>query len=1165
MHQHILLSRWYSKIAFLLLLSSSTNVAALPTESQWLSATDGDWLAATNWSTAPVFPNNDLGDLYSVRIDAAGVPYIVTLADDVAVVRITIDSPDATLKQTTGRLSVEEIQLLEGTLELAGELVGAKVTGPGQLQVAPGSQIAPVFDHVTLGVDLVVPPSGTSPQRPKLVLRNGLEILENATLFVQQRNAMVQIDGTQTLSGAGELVFDDSSGVVRSGTLRISENSTLTVGPEFAIRATTMGGSIGEIAGASVSNPNMHLVNQGTLSGEADRRPLHIMDVDPASGATFQNQNIVQAIGSGQVIIGGNWTNQGTLRIRDSAKLFLGGQFAPEDMGTIDRQGGELIISGTVQNTGKTLLASAATGDILLGGGPARVVGGTLDSEGGVKWLLGHSELTDVHLASDATIDRSTRVDVLGNLTFDDAILSLTDTFGSEIHFRDVTSPQTLGGTGTIKIVNGRVHTITAGQQLTITSGVSLDVEAGTGELRGRKLITESPIVVRPASLLKLTADDYTNRGTIESAGFLTIGGDGQSTWKNEGTIRVKPNSSLTLAGTFEASDMGTLIDEGAEQVRLTGVLDNRGRTLDLEDLNLTVPLTLDGGEIRGGVITSSGSSALDFVLGSTHGGVFNGVTLATNVTIPGAGGQVRVENGLTLDNIFLTMPEGSSLLFRSEPQFLGGTGVISTFDLSNVLGSTRISGTELTLGENITIRNGLRRSSSLELVFRENRGTIIAEAPDTAVQIGTSVDLAEGSSWTNNGTILVLGGLLELDGNYSVDDIGNLDFQRGRVTLSGNILNENKTIAQNASTGLWEFRGNIFGGRLETADGMVADLQGSAKGLTLAGEAVVFDDFSSSGDGSLRIRDFLELDGGILTIQPDAELQIAEQVLIHGEGVILLNGAPQSSSIQTFTGAELTVGENVLIKTGPAGGGSISRGDLPVLNRGTISAESPRQTLLIDGSLQNTGTLQALRRSVLRIDVENWMNEGDISLAQGTIIINGSSFENGVLGLLRGNGRIDLPNTELVNRGTISPGPALGQLTVAGSLSLQSTSDLQIDIGGSRSGEFDSISVFLNTILGGELSVNLVDGFLLKPNQEFLILDVAGERSGEFADLPNGALVGNFGGTNLFINYTAGNGNDIALYTAVPEPTSSLLLLIACVVNGVRRYRATATIEPQR
>ncbi len=57
---------------------------------------------------------------------------------------------------------------------------------------------------------------------------------------------------------------------------------------------------------------------------------------------------------------------------------------------------------------------------------------------------------------------------------------------------------------------------------------------------------------------------------------------------------------------------------------------------------------------------------------------------------------------------------------------------------------------------------------------------------------------------------------------------------------------------------------------------------------------------------------------------------------------------------------------------------------------------------------------------------------------------------------------------------------------------------------------------------------------------------------TGQYEGLAKGALVGNFGGEDLFITYTAGSGNDVALYT-IPEPTTLLLALLARVAAPLR------------
>lgn len=119
----------------------------------------------------------------------------------------------------------------------------------------------------------------------------------------------------------------------------------------------------------------------------------------------------------------------------------------------------------------------------------------------------------------------------------------------------------------------------------------------------------------------------------------------------------------------------------------------------------------------------------------------------------------------------------------------------------------------------------------------------------------------------------------------------------------------------------------------------------------------------------------------------------------------------------------------------------------------------------------------------------------------------------------------------DLVNDGgTIAPGDSAGTTHVLGDVTLNAGS-LAIELGGTGAGEFDNLLIDGSAILGGSLDVALLDGFTLEPNLSFEIIDIAGGQSGSFAGLAEGALVGTFG-QDLFITYTAGDGNDVALYT---------------------------------
>ena len=54
--------------------------------------------------------------------------------------------------------------------------------------------------------------------------------------------------------------------------------------------------------------------------------------------------------------------------------------------------------------------------------------------------------------------------------------------------------------------------------------------------------------------------------------------------------------------------------------------------------------------------------------------------------------------------------------------------------------------------------------------------------------------------------------------------------------------------------------------------------------------------------------------------------------------------------------------------------------------------------------------------------------------------------------------------------------------------------------------------------------------------------------RRHQIGNLAEGARVGNFNGIDLFISYAGGNGNDIMLFSAIPEPGLSCLLAFAVI-----------------
>jgi hypothetical protein len=90
-----------------------------------------------------------------------------------------------------------------------------------------------------------------------------------------------------------------------------------------------------------------------------------------------------------------------------------------------------------------------------------------------------------------------------------------------------------------------------------------------------------------------------------------------------------------------------------------------------------------------------------------------------------------------------------------------------------------------------------------------------------------------------------------------------------------------------------------------------------------------------------------------------------------------------------------------------------------------------------------------------------------------------------------------------------------------------------------------------------------LINQHQLSFNQEYLIADIGGLLSGQFNGFDEGALLGNFGGHDLFITYQAGDGNDIAFFTAVPEPSAAMLFGLGAI--GLASCFRRRNQRPQR
>ena len=195
------------------------------------------------------------------------------------------------------------------------------------------------------------------------------------------------------------------------------------------------------------------------------------------------------------------------------------------------------------------------------------------------------------------------------------------------------------------------------------------------------------------------------------------------------------------------------------------------------------------------------------------------------------------------------------------------------------------------------------------------------------------------------------------------------------------------------------------------------------------------------------------------------------------------------------------------------------NQGTLRLLDGKTFSATSP---------FNNSGTLVVGAGSSFSM-TSTFANSGTLNLL-GSFSATGGLTNTGTFG---GGGTF---TGSLTSGGTLSPGNSPGLLTITGNLTLLSTSQLIIELGGLVEGvSYDHIDVGGTLTFGGDLMVNLIDGFSPVSGTSFNLFDAA-SFSGSFANI-------------LLPTLTAGLSWDTsALYasgllsitgTAIPEPST--------------------------
>jgi hypothetical protein len=227
----------------------------------------------------------------------------------------------------TGTLSVFFTTLPDGTLDAVVLDVSVIVDGSADLVLSGNSTIN---GSLTISPNALVTVSG------------GLTLNESITLTDTSTSggvARLEFSGTQTLSGAGEIVFGPST-AFNANFVRPVGLGTLTVNSGITVRGR--GGTLGGIDGATLL--------QGTVLVDVAGGLIDVV------GDAFENHGSMGAENGGQLRVTNLAPNNGTLRAGAGGLLTVNGDFTQAASGTVvvelgglaTSQFGQLDVAGTL-------------------------------------------------------------------------------------------------------------------------------------------------------------------------------------------------------------------------------------------------------------------------------------------------------------------------------------------------------------------------------------------------------------------------------------------------------------------------------------------------------------------------------------------------------------------------------------------------------------------------------------------------------------------------------------------------------------------------------------------------------------------------------------------------------------------------------------------------
>ncbi len=916
-------------------------------------------------------------------------------------------------------------------------------------------------------------------------------------------NGQLALDGTGTTlitSNANAAIIGASGSM---GTLNISDSATGTIGGALHLGQSNATGSAAEVNLST--NATLDVAGDLNMVSLGSTNQTGVLIVNATTTFTIDGDiNIGAGTGTTQttaVMVGGTFTQNGTSTF---------------NLGTSTGAGNT---SNFAVNTGG--IATTGTGNITIGDtGTLDIQGGTFNAGNAITMTSGSTvTLNGGELNATSGLDNTAN----GTLNFQNGMLTVTGgafspNAGGD-YFIDgptpVEMPHLVVGVGATANLNqdlhiARIHngelTIAAGGQVTNTNG-------------------------RIASL------------TGSSTGIVTVTGVG-STWTNSNFLTVGSSGN----GTLSIEDGGQVISAGgtiggntaSNFVTVTGI----GSTWTNSGI-------LNVGEGGGAILSIESGGQVSNTDGTIGGSNANTVM----VTVMGTGSTWTNSGELTVGNF----GEGT-LQIKDQGQVSSSSGILGKFN--GDVGTVTVSNA------------GSEWNTNILTVGDEGHGSLnIADgATVSAGVVSIAEDTGSGEVTVDNASLTISSGVGS--GNLFVGSIGDatLDVLNAGVVSSVNgIMSDEDPGATSVATvdglgSMWQLIDNLDVGVNGTAT-----LNVNNNGLVTVGSATTVSSNSTVAIGGGRLEfgttDFDSfsritgtsgsLEGDLPTLTgytdvatlPSSQLKALldlSEVRLTNNGYLFGYGTPGVALINSSLGeVETTTGERMRFDNGTNDGQiTLTGGQIHFTQSFTNNSAGlviGNGTFRADGGMTNEGDIAFSATANVIGDMTN-NAAGTIISAGGSTTFFDDVVNNGEIrtainsatvyfGSYSGLG--DTGTGTVIMEGDLKPGSSPGMMAFGGDLSFGLSAGLEIELGGLLSGDFDQLDIAGDFSLAGNLMISLINGFQLSQAMEFMIAEVDGDLLGTFAGLADGALVGSFGGTDLFIDYDGGDGNDVVLYTA--------------------------------